>query len=110
MSAVTHPLPPLEDPIAPPRSNGEPVFEEPWQSRAFGMVVTLHQQGAFAWDDFRERLIAEVAAAEAGAGRPYYESWLAAFQRLAVEKGLLTADELTARRDEFATGARHDVY
>jgi nitrile hydratase accessory protein len=108
MSAVA--LPPLDGAISPPRSNGEPVFEAPWESRAFGMVVSLHQRGAFAWDDFRDLLIEEIAAADADGGRPYYESWLAAFEQLAVGKGLLGAGELPAREHEFATGIRHDVY
>ena len=30
---------------APPRSNGELVFAEPWESRAFGMAVTLADAG-----------------------------------------------------------------
>jgi nitrile hydratase accessory protein len=100
-------LPPLNGAIAPPRANGEPVFEEPWQSRAFGMVVSLHQQGAFAWDDFRDLLVSEIAAEEE---RPYYESWLAAFDRLVVAEGLLAPGDIAARTEEFLTGARSDIY
>ena len=32
---------------AVPRKNGELVFDAPWQSRAFGMVVGLVQKGLF---------------------------------------------------------------
>ncbi|MDT7620396.1 MAG: hypothetical protein QOF99_1297, partial [Pseudonocardiales bacterium] len=47
------PAAPLESdgPGAPPRSNGELVFAEPWESRAFGMAVTLFDAGAFRWPD-----------------------------------------------------------
>jgi nitrile hydratase accessory protein len=100
-------LPPLDDAIAPPRSNGEPVFEAPWESRVFGMVVSLHEAGAFAWDEFRDLLIEEIARDEQ---RPYYESWTAAFERLAVGTGLLDAGALTRRRAEFASGARDEAY
>jgi nitrile hydratase accessory protein len=110
MSPAAPTLPPLEDEIAPPRSNGEPVFDAPWESRAFGMVVSLHQRGAFEWDEFRDLLIDEVARSERQGGRPYYESWLAAFQRLAIDKDLLTADEFASRQREFMSGERRDVY
>ena len=30
---------------APPRSNGELVFEAPWESRSFGMAVALSEPG-----------------------------------------------------------------
>jgi nitrile hydratase accessory protein len=100
-------LPPLEGALAPPRSNGEPVFGAPWESRAFGMVVCLERQGRFAWNEFRERLIEAIAE---NGERPYYESWVAAFQRLALERGLLTAAELDERRDDFVSGRRSDVF
>ena len=60
---------------APPRANGELVFEEPWESRAFGLAVALHDAGVVDFEDFRARLIAEIGAWEAehgslGAGHP----------------------------------------
>jgi len=55
---------PLEiaGPAAPPRSNGELVFAEPWESRAFGLAVTLYDAGAFEWSQFQAALIAQIAA------------------------------------------------
>jgi nitrile hydratase accessory protein len=104
------PLPPLDQEAGPPRSNGELVFAAPWEGRAFGMVVSLYQRGEFEWDEFRVLLIDEIAHAERAGGRPYYESWVAAFRRLAMDKGLLAAQEFEAREHEFASGARTDVY
>jgi len=75
-----------------PRLNGELVFDEPWQSRAFGMAVALHRSGAFEWDEFRDHLIREIA--EGSGVTPYYESWLAAFERLLVARALIDAAEL----------------
>ena len=49
-------------PASPPRSNGELVFAEPWESRAFGLALALHDGGAFEWEDFRQELIATIAA------------------------------------------------
>ena len=37
MTAVVHELD-LQGPAAPPRANGELVFEQPWQGRAFGLA------------------------------------------------------------------------
>ncbi len=52
----------VEGPAAPPRSNGELVFEEPWESRAFGVAVALSDKETFAWERFRQELIAEIGA------------------------------------------------
>ena len=39
---MTSPVLEIDGPAAPPRDNGELVFAEPWESRAFGLAVTLH--------------------------------------------------------------------
>jgi nitrile hydratase accessory protein len=107
-------IPELGGAAAYPRRNGEPVFEEPWQSRAFGMVVSLHRQGFYPWDDFKERLIEEIASADckgpSATAPTYYEHFLAAFWRLLVEKGILSEGEMEARKAEFESGAKREVY
>jgi nitrile hydratase accessory protein len=85
-----------------PRRNGELVFEQPWESRAFGMVVALHERGAFDWDDFRDQLVAEIGAAPQDDGSGYYERWLTAFERLLSERGVLDDAEVVARARELA--------
>jgi len=97
---------------AVPRKNGELVFEAPWQSRAFGMAVGLHQKGLFGWDEFRDRLIAEIAAHPAGdpATSPaalYYRQWLGALERLLEEKGLVSRTAIDDRAHELSAG-EHD--
>lgn len=104
---------PAEGPGAPPRANGELVFEEPWESRAFGMAMTLYEQGRFAWDEFRRALIAEIAAWERahpdGSSFRYYARWLAALERVLAEKRLCAAPELDRRTRELAARPRgHD--
>lgn len=102
---------PFEGPAAPPRANGELVFHAPWEGRAFGMAASLSESGAFAWDAFRERLIAEIAANEAS-GEPfdYYGNWLRAFESLLEAEGIITGEELAERTAEFEFGERAEVY
>lgn len=76
-----------------PRDNGELVFEEPWQGRALGMgVVVLERTGA-SWEEFREHLVAAIAARPQRAGETaataYYAAWLDAVQALLAARGLL---------------------
>ena len=88
-----------------PRSNGELVFEAPWQSRAFGLAVALHEQGVYDWVAFSRALAEEIAAAGPDDGSRYYEHWLAALERLLRERDVVAADELAA---EAAHIAEHD--
>jgi nitrile hydratase accessory protein len=96
----------LDAQVRLPQRNGELVFAAPWEARAFGLVVALHEQGGFVWEEFKQRLIAEIARAEA-AGEPstYYERWLAAFERLLHDKGLVAAAEVGARAQALRAAA-----
>ena len=67
-------------PGAPPRRNGELVFEAPWQGRAFGMCIALLERAGVGWDAFRAFLIEEI---EEEPGRPYYDSFAVALERFA---------------------------
>jgi nitrile hydratase accessory protein len=101
----------MEGRAALPRKNGELVFEEPWQSRAFGMAVALHERGLFEWEEFRQALIARIAAAEADPGPfAYYEVWLRTFEHLLAGRGLVTGTELDETTYQFEFGERHDVF
>ena len=83
-------------PAAPPRRNGELVFEAPWESRAFGLTVALAEAGKIPWDRFRARLIAEIGRAERWATFSYWACWLAALEQTCAERRLCTADEVEA--------------
>ena len=78
---------------APPRRNGELVFEAPWQGRVFGMALALVERLGLDWKEFQQRLIAEIGARPEV---PYYDCWLAALERLAVDHGALSAREVAA--------------
>lgn len=96
----------MEGGTALPRKNGELVFAAPWEGRVFGMTVALNEQQLYDWEEFRSRLIAAIAS---NAAAPYYEAWLASFETLLIEKGILTREELDTRTAEFASGKREDV-
>jgi len=93
-----------------PRRNGELVFDAPWQGRVFGMAVALSEQGLFPWEEFRQALMQELAAAEARGGEfRYYDAWLAAFERVLAGRGVLRADEIEEVAFQFEFGERDDV-
>jgi nitrile hydratase accessory protein len=96
----------IEGPAAPPRSNGELVFSEPWESRAFGMAVSLHEAGTFTWPAFQAALVARIGAWESAAGRDrpwnYYQLWLAALEDVLVGLHAVSANEVTTRAQALA--------
>jgi nitrile hydratase accessory protein len=103
----------LEGAAAPPRSNGELVFAEPWESRAFAMAVALNQANAFTWRQFQAALIARIARWEAapdqGARWSYYHHWLAALEDVLGDLGVVLTDDVTSRAVGLAQrGSGHD--
>ena len=101
----------MDGPDTLPRRNGELIFDAAWEGRVFGLAVAMHGDGRFEWDEFRDRLIEEIAAAERqDAPGGYYARWLASFERLLDEKGLVPREELEARVEDFEAGRRDDVF
>lgn len=100
----------MTGPEAVPRSNGELVFEAPWQSRAFGMAVALHRAGHFAWDDFRAALAAAIRDHGQLGVDEYYERWLDALHCVLGRRDLLDAAELHAREDDYRHHRRDEVF
>lgn len=98
----------VDGPAAPPRQNGELVFAAPWESRLFGLTMSLHRAGLFEWDEFRVRLIAAIGAWEArtAAGGTdewsYYRCWQSAFEELLTAKDMCRASDLQERAEALA--------
>jgi nitrile hydratase accessory protein len=88
------------------------VFAEPWEARAFALAVTLSGGARFSWDEFRDRLIAEIAEGDAaaaadaqhaaGGASPYYERWLAALEKILCDKAVLSTAEIERRAAAIA--------
>ncbi|MBL1179288.1 nitrile hydratase accessory protein [Pantanalinema sp. GBBB05] len=99
---------------APPRSNGELLFQRPWEGRAFGMAIALSKKGHYEWEDFRQGLIASIAEWEATHCKDdpdwdYYQRWLLALERLALESNLLNPAELEQRTAELLAQENQSV-
>jgi nitrile hydratase accessory protein len=99
----------LDGDIAPPTANGEIVFEAPWQGRVFGMARFLAEEGHYSWDEFRARLIEQIgewdrthAAEDPDEAYRYYDHFLAAFQAVLADKGMLASEVVKARHEAFA--------
>ncbi len=91
-----------------PRSNGELVFDAPWHARAFGMAVSLCQDGQFDWSDFQQAISEEIARTGQQGVDEYYECWLAALSK--VMSSAIESDDLTAREGEFRSHERDEVF
>ena len=95
----------MEGAAALPRANGELVFDI--RGRAVRSAsVSLYRGGAYDWDRFRGRLVAEIGDAEPDDGAGYYDRWLSALERVLLEEGVVTEDELAARAVELGRARR----
>jgi nitrile hydratase accessory protein len=96
----------IEGPAAPPRSNGELVFAQPWESRAFGMAVALYEAGVFSWPQFQAALTARIAhwqdIAVDQTQWSYYDHWLGALEDVLAGCLAIDADDVTARARALA--------
>lgn len=85
-------------PKLPWDSHEGPTFREPWEATAFALTVRLFEEGHFTWQEWVDRLAAEIggvrARDEADTGERYYEHWLNALEKLVVAKGLGTPDQI----------------
>lgn len=90
-----------------PRNADGPVFRAPWEAQAFGLTLALHERGLFTWREWAAALGAEIQAAGAqDDGTNYYVHWLAALEKLAAAKGLVTDTELVQRKNDWDAAAR----
>lgn len=93
-----------------PRDGEGPVFDAPWQAQVFAMAVKLNERGVFTWPEWAARFGEERAHAVA-TGAPdtnetYYLGWLAALERIAIEKGATSVGELVDRKHAWDRAAK----
>ena len=92
-------------PNDPSASDEEPVFAEPWEAQAFALVLRLSEQGLFQWSEWSAALATEIRhARETGdqdLGDTYYHYWLAALEKLLLEKSVLDSEAVKSRIEEW---------
>jgi nitrile hydratase accessory protein len=92
-----------------PHDEDGPVFREPWEAQAFALAVHLHERGLFTWPEWAATLAAEIERAQAAGdpdtGETYYRHWLAALERILVEKGATDLDALHRHADAWGRAA-----
>lgn len=81
-------------PINPEPEAAEPVFHAAWEKRIFGMNLAAGFLGK--WNIDVSRYARECQHPIAYLQHTYYENWLAGLEKLLVEAGLVTAEELTS--------------
>jgi nitrile hydratase accessory protein len=94
-----------------PRDEDGPLFAEPWQAQAFALAVKLSEHGHFTWNEWAaalaQELKADAARGEPDDGSRYYHCWLAALERLVVEKDLADRATLMQRKEAWAEAFSH---
>ena len=104
-------MPLMDDSIAYPCEGANPVFRQPWEAKAFAMVVIMNAKGLFPWKVWVDHLSAVIAeAAEEDPdedGSRYYYHWLAALERVLEDRGISTPIEITEREDEVVAHVNH---
>jgi len=92
-----------------PRDSHGPVFNEPWEAKAFAMVLSLHERGLFTWTEWADALSQEIRAApargDADLGGTYYQHWLRALEAMVARKAAASAEELARYRHAWAKAA-----
>ncbi|WP_321793174.1 nitrile hydratase accessory protein [Caballeronia sp. J97] len=93
-----------------PFDDDGPVFRAPWEAQAFAMTLALYERGVFTWREWAHALSVAIKDAQAAGdpdhGDTYYAHWLSALERVAAEKGCVSAALLARRRVEWDEAAR----
>ena len=92
-----------------PRNAQGAVFAEPWEAKAFALVLSLHERGVFTWTEWADALSHSIGAARAAGdddlGGTYYRHWLQALESMAARKGLASNEELARLARAWADAA-----
>lgn len=99
---------PLMAKALPVCADGDMAFSQPWEAKAFVIVVNLSESGHFTWKEWVDCFSQEVKKADAieaagGTPKTYYEQWLDAMETIMIDKGVTSKTQLAARR--FAIGS-----
>jgi nitrile hydratase accessory protein len=86
--------------------SGAPTFREPWQAKAFAIVVLLHRQGRFEWDEWVQVLSGEITACPQQPSEDpdaaYHRQFLVALERIVAALGIANTGDQLRRKDGMA--------
>jgi nitrile hydratase beta subunit len=77
------------------REENEPLFHADWEAKVRSLVTVVRDQGYYTIDAFRYGIERMAPADYLRAS--YFERWLASFESILIQQGLMTADELDDR-------------
>ena len=96
---------PINDLPALPRDEESPVFNEPWEAKAFALAVSLAEAGCFTWPEWVTVFSQEIASAKKNGdpdlGDTYYQHWLNALEKICTQKGLVGIEDRQARKETW---------
>lgn len=82
-----------------------PFFDEPWQARAFALVVNMSKAGLFPWADWSQALGAEIKRApqrpDENINDAYFRQWMTALEGMVESLGLTSDEEISDRAEEW---------
>ena len=85
-----------------PRDSDGPVFNQPWEAKAFALTVRLSEAGCFTWPEWVKIFSQEIKAAQERGdpdlGDTYYRHWLKGLERICAAKGLVGGEDLHRRK------------
>ena len=86
-------------------SKEEPTFHEPWEGRAFGMMLAMTRHAVLEPGGLRPAIEGLDPVDYLSLG--YYQRWLAALEELALHKGFVSPQELDQRAQQLAAEDDH---
>ena len=96
---------PIDDLPALPRDEDGPVFNQPWEAKAFALAVRLSEAGCFSWPEWVEVFSREIQSAQEQGdpdlGGTYYQHWLKALERICTDRGLVGIEDICRRKADW---------
>jgi len=92
-----------------PTEENEPVFQAPWEAKAFAIVTQLAAAQQYSWAEWNEKFVGEISTVEAESTdtRTYYERWVDACEKLLIAKGILDPQSIGQKMEELLGEQAH---
>ncbi len=88
-----------------PRDQDGPVFNQPWEAKAFALAVRQSEAGRFTWPEWVKIFSQEIKTAQERGdpdlGDTYYQHWLNALELICAEKGLVVGEAMRRRKSTW---------